>query len=112
MTIFRGYQDRQGKSWTPQLNEVLFEFIRQGETVEVAAIDPRTNVEVRMVCPQNYTETTMRWWAWRKLERAVARYLGLPPPPPIGRMDSPLSPEEDSADGPPREPDYTDGIEI
>jgi len=55
------------------LTEVLFEFRPVGNVVRVAAIDPRTGVEVTMVGAPGYSEAHLKRLAARKLARVIAR---------------------------------------
>lgn len=49
------------------LDEVLFEFIRQGNSVKVSAIDPRTGTEVAIVGDPKTGIETLKRVATRKL---------------------------------------------
>ena len=48
-------------------DEVLFEYIRQGNLVKVTAIEPLTKVEAVVVVPANLTEQQMQARALQKL---------------------------------------------
>ena len=48
-------------------DEVLFEYIRQGNLVKVTAIEPLTKVEAVVVVPANLTEQQMQAKALQKL---------------------------------------------
>ena len=48
--------------------EVIFEFIRLGNSVKVTAVDPLTRIEVAIVGPAAADEATLRQAALRKLD--------------------------------------------
>ena len=48
-------------------DEVLFEYIRQGNLVKVTAIEPLTKVEAVVVVPANLSEEQMQAKALQKL---------------------------------------------
>ena len=48
-------------------DEVLFEYIKQGNAVKVTAIEPTTGVEAVVVVPANLTEQQMQAKAMQKL---------------------------------------------
>ena len=48
-------------------DEVLFEYIRQGNSVKVTAIEPLTKIEAVVVVPANLTEQQMQARAMQKL---------------------------------------------
>ena len=48
-------------------DEVLFEYIRQGNSVKVTAIEPLTKIEAVVVVPANLTEQQMQARALQKL---------------------------------------------
>lgn len=52
--------------------EVLFEFTQVGQQMRVAAIDPRTSVEVVIVAPVTATRIQMQNIALAKLRRRIA----------------------------------------
>jgi hypothetical protein len=55
------------------LGTVLFEFIRQGNSVKVSAIDPVTTTEVSIVGDPRVGVETLKRVATRKLEYVMAR---------------------------------------
>lgn len=55
------------------LDEVLFEYQVVGNSVRVAAIDPRTNTEVVVVGSPNMTPYSLRVNAVRKLQFVLAK---------------------------------------
>ncbi len=55
------------------VKEVLYEFVQQGNSLKVCAIDPETNTEVSIVGPPHYERDTLKMWARRKLERVVRK---------------------------------------
>ncbi|MGE3302242.1 MAG: serine hydroxymethyltransferase [Hyphomonadaceae bacterium] len=56
--------------------EVLFEFLRQGAYMRVAAVDAATGVEAVVLGPANAARSDLEALALRKLERALAREAG------------------------------------
>ena len=48
-------------------DEVLFEYIRQGNSVKVTAIEPLTKTEAVVIVPANLTEEQMQARAMQKL---------------------------------------------
>jgi hypothetical protein len=52
---------------------VIFEITRIGGSMKMTAIDPVTLVEVSVVGPAHWDESTLRRNAMRKLEAALAR---------------------------------------
>ena len=48
-------------------DEVLFEYIRQGNSVKVTAIEPLTKIEAVVVVPANLSEEQMQARALQKL---------------------------------------------
>lgn len=48
-------------------DEVLFEYVRQGNLVKVTAIEPLTKVEAVVIVPANLTEQQMQARAMQKL---------------------------------------------
>jgi len=57
----------------PQLNEVIFEFRRIGNSVKVSAIDPATNTEISIVGPATAGEHALKMAALRKLQYVLGR---------------------------------------
>ena len=47
--------------------EVLFEYIRQGTSVKVTAIEPETGIEAVVIVPANLSESQMQMKALQKL---------------------------------------------
>ena len=47
--------------------EVLFEYIRQGSSVKVTAIETKTRIEAVVVVPANLSESQMQMKALQKL---------------------------------------------
>lgn len=65
---------------TDDLGDVFFEITLIGNFARVAAIHARTNVEVQVTCPANYTRFTMQQAALRKLRFVLERDGRLPRP--------------------------------
>ncbi len=61
--------------------EVLFEFIRQGNFVRVAAVDALSGVEVVVVAPAGAAQADLEALALRKLQRALGESCALSPQP-------------------------------
>jgi len=61
------------KTRGPGLEEVLYEFVYQGNFVRVSAIDPRTNTEVTMVGDPRSARETLKAIARRKLIYVLRR---------------------------------------
>lgn len=55
------------------LKQVLFEFVRVGQTVRVNAIDPETGIEVSMVGDAKAGVEVLKRLATRKLEYVIAK---------------------------------------
>lgn len=53
--------------------DVLLEIVQMGNVCRCSAIDVRTNTEVSIVAPANYSRFTMEQNAIRKLRRVLAR---------------------------------------
>lgn len=53
--------------------EVIFEFLRVGNSIKVTAVDPATLVEVSIVGPPTASEAQLRATALRKLEYVLKR---------------------------------------
>ena len=47
--------------------EVLFEYVRQGASVKVSAIEPETGIEAVVIVPANLSEVQMQTKALQKL---------------------------------------------
>jgi hypothetical protein len=57
----------------PPRGEVLFEFLRLGGQMRVAAIDAATGTEVIVIAPVTATQVQMQNLALAKLKRRLAR---------------------------------------
>jgi hypothetical protein len=55
------------------LSEVIFEFLRHGNTVKVTAIDPETLIEVSIVGPAGAGEANLKAAAIKKLKYMIAK---------------------------------------
>ena len=49
------------------MTEVLFEYVRQGASVKVTAIETETGIEAVIIVPANLSETQMQTKALQKL---------------------------------------------
>jgi hypothetical protein len=56
--------------------DVIFEFFRVGNSVQVSAVDTETMTEVSVVGPATASEATLRNNALRKLEFGLAKRAG------------------------------------
>lgn len=52
--------------------EILFEYIRCGNTVKVTAVEPQSKIEAVVVVPLNMTEKQMQQLALEKLNYILA----------------------------------------
>jgi hypothetical protein len=57
------------------LNEVLFEFIVQGNYVKVIAVDPVTRTEIAMVGDRRASKEILERNAIKKLEYVIAKQM-------------------------------------
>ena len=57
------------------MSEVLFEYVRQGTSVKVTAIEPDTGIEAVIIVPANLSETQMQAKALQKLRYIMQKKL-------------------------------------
>lgn len=53
--------------------EILFEYIRQGSSVKVTAIETKTGIEAVVVVPANLSESQMQMKAMQKLRYVMQK---------------------------------------
>ena len=55
------------------MEEILFEYVRQGSYVKVTAIEPKTMIEASVVVPANLTQEQMQIQALRRLKYVMEK---------------------------------------
>ena len=63
----------------PEIGEVLFEFITQGNYVKVIAVDTATNTEISMVGDRRSRKATLQNTAINKLRYVIRKKAGIIP---------------------------------
>ena len=57
----------------PEIGEVLFEFLTNGNYVKVTAVDTATNTEVILVCDRRSSKITLQNAAMQKLRYVIRK---------------------------------------
>lgn len=55
------------------MNEILFEYVKQGKFIKVTAIEPKTRTEVCVVVPIGLSEQQMQIQALKKLQYVLKK---------------------------------------